>query len=82
VNERVRLRETLAAMAWVDINRSDWLTAGNARAELREGGEQVSLPDVLIATAAANRATLWTGDRQFESIAEVLAPLDLRLLRS
>jgi len=82
VNERVRLRETLAAMAWVDINRSDWLTAGNARAELRERGEQVSLPDVLIATAAANRATLWTDDRQFESIAEVLAPLDLRLLRS
>jgi predicted nucleic acid-binding protein len=41
---------------------------------------QVSLPDVLIAAAAVRRATLWTRDRHFERIAEVLEHLDVRLI--
>ena len=77
--ERLRLWETLSAMTWSDMTRADWFTAGDLRAELRERGIQVSLPDVLIATAAAGRATLWTRDHQFERIAELLEPLDLRL---
>ncbi|MEA2190330.1 MAG: hypothetical protein QOI73_451 [Solirubrobacteraceae bacterium] len=77
--ERIRLWETLSAMAWADIARADWYMAGDLRAELRDRGVQVSLPDVLIAAAAATRATLWTRDRHFEQIAEVLEPLEVRL---
>ena len=77
--ERMRLWEMLSAMAWSDIGRVDWFAAGDLRAELRERGVQVSLPDVLIAAAASGRAALWTRDRQFERIAEVLEPLELRL---
>lgn len=78
--ERMRLWETLTAMTWVDIDRADWFAAGDLRAELRERGLQVSLPDTLIATAAAGRATLWTHDHHFRDIAEVLETLDLELL--
>ncbi len=53
---------------------------GHLRAALRERGVQVSLPDVLIAAAAASRATLWTRDRSFERIAELVESLDVRLL--
>ena len=67
-------------MAWADIARSDWFVAGDLRAELRARGVQVSLADVLIASAALNRATLWTRDRAFDEIATVLDGLDLRLL--
>ncbi len=81
-SERMRLWETLSAMVWADIERADWFVAGDVRAQLREQGIQVSLADVLIATAAANRATLWTRDRHFERIAGILETLDLRLLDS
>jgi predicted nucleic acid-binding protein len=78
--ERMRLSETLSAMAWADIARSDWFAAGDLRAELRQRGVQVSLADVLIAGAAASRGTLWTRDRAFEQIGGILDELDLRLL--
>lgn len=78
--ERLRMWEILSSMTWADIGRSDWFVAGDVRAELRERGVQVSLPDVLIAGAAVNRAALWTRDQQFSAIAEMLETLDLRLL--
>lgn len=78
--DRMRLWETLSSMAWADIARPDWFVAGDLRAELRARGVQVSLADVLIAGAAARRATLWTRDRAFEEIATVLDGLDLRLV--
>jgi len=78
--ERIRLWDSFAALAWADLGRADWFVAGDVRADLRARGVQVSLPDVLIATAAVNRATLWTRDHHFESIAGVLDGLDLRLL--
>ncbi len=78
--ERRRLWERLTALAWVDIDRAQWFAAGDLRAELREHGRQVSLPDALIAIAAAGRATLWTRDHHFEHIAGLLKTLDLRLL--
>lgn len=77
---RIRLWETLSSMAWADIARSDWFVAGDLRAELRGRGVQVSLADVLIAGAAAGRATLWTRDRAFGEIATMRDGLDLRLL--
>lgn len=80
--ERLRMWEILSSMAWADIARSDWFVAGDLRAALRERGVQVSLPDVLIAAAAVNRATLWTRDRSFELIAELLESLDVRLLEA
>ena len=78
--ERMRLWEAFAAMGWADIGRSDWFVAGDLRAKLRERGVQVSLPDVLIAAAAVDRATLWTRDHDFEHIAQALDSLDLKLL--
>ena len=80
--ERMRLWETLSSMAWADIARSDWFVAGDLRAELRGRGVQVSLADVLIATAALNRATLWTRDRAFDEIAGALDGLDLRVIEA
>jgi predicted nucleic acid-binding protein len=79
-SERLQTWKILSAMAWADIARSDWFVAGDLRAALREEGVQVSLPDVLIAAAAANRATLWTRDRSFERMAQLLESLDVRLL--
>ena len=78
--ERLRMWEILSAMTWADVTRADWFVAGDIRAELRERGIQVSLPDVLIAGAASNRATLWTRDRHFSAIADVLETLHVRLL--
>jgi predicted nucleic acid-binding protein len=78
--ERIRMWEILSSIAWADITRSDWFVAGDLRAELRERGVQVSLPDVLIAGAAASRATLWTRDQHFAAIAELLETLELRLI--
>ncbi len=79
-SERMRLWEIFAAMEWADIARTEWFVAGDLRAELRQQGIQVSLPDVLIATAAVNRATVWTRDRHFERIATVLEALQVRVL--
>lgn len=78
--ERLRLWEIFTAMAWADLDRAAWFAAGDLRADLREQGVQVSLPDVLIAAAAAGRATLWTRDRHFERIAELLVGLELHLI--
>lgn len=78
--DRPRLWERLTALAWADIDRAHWFAAGELRAQLREHGRQVSLPDTLIAIAAAGRATLWTRDRHFEHIGEILGTLDVRLL--
>jgi predicted nucleic acid-binding protein len=78
--ERLQLWESLSSMAWADIERSDWFVAGDVRAELRGRGVQVSLPDVLIASASVKRATLWTHDRAFEEIASVVEGLDLRMV--
>ena len=79
--ERMQFWEQdLSSMAWADIARSDWFVAGDVRAELRARGVQVSLADVLIASAALDRATFWTRDRGFDEIAKVLDGLDLRLL--
>jgi predicted nucleic acid-binding protein len=81
-SERLRLWEIFTAMQWADVDRADWFVAGDVRAELRSQGIQVSLPDVLIAAAALGRATLWTRDRHFQQIADVLEALDLRLIDS
>lgn len=78
--ERMRLWDTLSAMAWADIGPTEWFVAGDLRAELRQQGIQVTLADVLIAAAGANRATLWTRDHDFQRIAEVLDQLDMRLI--
>ncbi len=79
--ERMRLWELFSAMPWADLDRADYFAAGDAAALLRDQGRTVALYDVLIAAAASGRAALWTRDRDFERIAEVLEPLDLKLLR-
>jgi len=80
--QRARLWEAISGLAWVDLDRDDWLVAGEVRAELRQRGVQVAFVDALIAVAAASRATLWTLDRAFERIVEVLEPLEVRVFES
>lgn len=78
--ERMRLWDLFTVMPWADLDRADFFSAGDAAALLRAEGRPVALYDVLIAAAAAGRATLWTRDRDFERIAEVLDSLDFKLL--
>ena len=77
--DRIRLWDTLTTLAWVDLERVDWFVAGETQAELRERGMTIPFGDVVIAAAALTRATLWTHDRHFEQIAEVMDDLELRL---
>lgn len=81
-DERMRLWELFTAMPWADLDRGDFFVAGDVAANLREQGRTVPLDDVFIAAAAASRATLWTRDRHFEAIAEVLDRLDVRVFDS
>lgn len=77
---RMQLWETVSAMPWADLGRVDYFIAGETAAELRTQGRTVPLVDILIAAAAATRATLWTRDRHFERVAELIDQLELRLL--
>ena len=80
--ERARLWEAITGLTWVDLERADWFVAGEVRAELRQRGVQIAFVHALIAAAAASRATLWTLDRDFERIVEVLEPLEVRVFDS
>jgi len=74
--------EAINGLAWIELERADWFLAGEVRADLRQRGIQVALVDALIAAAAASRATLWTLDRDFERIVEVLETLEIRVFES
>ena len=68
--DRERLGSTLRALDWVDLDRAEWIAAGELAAKLRAGGETVPLTDVTIAVAAvAAGAELLSADSDFERIA-------------
>lgn len=78
--DRQVLLSVLAALPWADLGRRDWHSVGLLAAELRGRGQVLALTDVEIAVAAHSAgAVLWTADRDFERLGEVLEGLELRL---
>lgn len=81
-HDRLTLLESLGGLPWADLDRPAWQSVGLLAAELRDRGIGLPLTDLEIAVAAVTaRATLWTGDRDFERLAGVLDGLELRLAR-
>ena len=77
--DRQRVAHVLQGLAWVELRRAEWLRVGELGAELRAHGKTVPLTDVEIAVAALRvQASVWTGDSDFERIAEVVGDLELR----
>jgi predicted nucleic acid-binding protein len=68
----------LGSLPWADLDRPAWRQVGEVASDLRRRGSAVPLTDVEIAVAAARSgAELWTRDRDFERIAQVLPSLEL-----
>ncbi|HXF73091.1 MAG TPA: PIN domain-containing protein [Actinomycetota bacterium] len=76
--DREAIRSTVGSLPWVDLDQAAWWAAGVAGRELRRRGTSVPLVDLAIAAAAAHEGVeVWTRDRDFERIAEVLPGLVL-----
>ncbi len=76
--ERERLWVALAGLPFLELTRARWREAGELAHELVGRGSCVPLIDVLIPVAAAHAgAALWTRDRAFDRIADVLPELAL-----
>ncbi len=76
--EREAIRATVGSLPWVDLDQAAWWEAGVAGRELRRRGISVPLVDLAIAAAAVREgAEVWTLDRDFERIREVLPGLAL-----
>lgn len=68
----------LGSLPWAELGASAWRQTGVVAGELRQAGQSVPLTDVAIAVAAARAdAAVWTQDRDFERIKEVLPGLTL-----
>jgi predicted nucleic acid-binding protein len=68
----------IGSLPWADIDQPAWRSIGHVANELRRIGVSVPLTDVEIAVAAAHAdARLWTNDRDFDRIQEVLPALEL-----
>ena len=78
-SQQEELWMAIGSLPWADLDRAGWRQAGEVGGELRRRGVSVPLTDVLIAVASARAgAQLWTRDRDFEQIQDVLPALDLR----
>lgn len=65
-------------LPWAEMDRLSWRLAGEAAFGLARGGVPLPLADVAIAAAAVREgAQLWTLDRDFQRIREVLPDLAL-----
>jgi predicted nucleic acid-binding protein len=72
---------SIGSIAWVDLPPEAWRRIGEASYDLAQEGKRVPLTDVVIAVAAIEGgAALWTRDRHFQRIKQVLP--DLSLYRS
>lgn len=78
--DRPAVLSSLAGLPWADLDRRGWQSVGLVAAELRDRGERLPLTDIEIAVAASlASAAVWTTDRDFERIADVLEGLQLQL---
>ena len=77
--QREELWLALASLPFAELGRDAWAQAGELAHELRSRGEGLPLLDVLIAVAAVRaHAALWTRDRDFERVVDLLPELELR----
>lgn len=68
----------VGSLPWAEIDQPAWRSVGEVANDLRRTGVSVPLTDIAIAVAAANaEARLWTNDRDFQRIHEVLPALEL-----
>lgn len=68
----------IGSLPWAEIDQPAWRSIGEVANDLRQAGVSVPLTDIEIAVSAtAAEAALWTNDRDFERIQEVLPDLEL-----
>jgi predicted nucleic acid-binding protein len=78
VDQQEELWMAVGSLPWADLDQTAWREAGELGAALRRQGISVPLTDVLLAIASTRAgAKLWTRDRDFERIREVLPALEL-----
>ena len=76
--QRSAVSSALGSLPFLDLEKAEWRTAGEVSFDLDRRGQSVPLIDVVIAIACVRaRARLWTRDRDFERIREVLPQLEL-----
>lgn len=69
----------LGSLPWAELDHGAWRRVGELAYQLRRGGISVALTDLVIAVACVRaEATLWTRDRDFERVRDVLPELRLR----
>lgn len=79
--ERSGLWRALRALPFADLDRAAWHAVGVAAATLRGMGATVALTDLEIAIAAARAgAAVWTADRDFDRLPDVVDDLVVRPL--
>ena len=79
---RAAVSLALGSLRFVDLEKADWRLAGEVAYELDRDGRSVPLMDVVIAIACRRaEARLWTRDRDFERVREVLPELDFYTAR-
>jgi len=79
-NERqaVGMQEALSKFQWLDIYPDVWRCLGLNLMALRQAGLAMPLPDVLLATMAiVHDVPLWSNDKHFARIQQVLPSLQL-----
>ena len=68
----------LGNLSWAELDHASWRKAGEIANDLRRSGRSVPLTDVVIAVACVGAgASLWTRDRDFDAIRDVLPELEL-----
>jgi len=68
----------LGNLPWAELDHAGWRRAGEIGHDLRRSGRSVPLTDVVIAVACVRAgASLWTWDRDFDAIRDVLPELEL-----
>jgi len=68
----------LGALPWADLNHEGWRQVGEVAQALRRSGRSIPLTDIEIAVACLRaEASLWTRDRDFDYVREVLPGLKL-----
>lgn len=77
-DRRDELWLALGNLPWAELDHTGWRRAGEIANDLRRSGRSIPLTDVVIAVACARAgASLWTRDRDFDAIRDVLPELEL-----
>lgn len=75
---RDELRHAIGSLPFIELDYFAWQEAGERAHDLRSRGSTVPQMDILIAIAAVRAgAALWTRDRDFERVRQVISALEL-----